>query len=96
MPGIIPNPFSWEVTPQQAVSLQRELRGRVIREDRFQAVRSVAGVDVGYANDGETSRAAVAVLSYPDLELLDQAVLRRPVTFPQIPQGIKPNDQSTP
>jgi len=42
-------------------------------------------VDVGFEDDGATARAAVAVLRYPSLELVDHAVARRRVRFPYIP-----------
>ena len=34
---------SWDLTPKQAVALQRELAGRVEREDRLGLVSRVAG-----------------------------------------------------
>jgi deoxyribonuclease V len=46
-------------------------------------VRLVAGVDVSF-KDGR-ARAAVAVLSFPALELVDQALASAPVSFPYVP-----------
>jgi len=48
-------------------------------------VQYVAGVDVGFVDDGATSRAAVAVLSFPSLELSEQAIAQRPTQFPYVP-----------
>jgi deoxyribonuclease V len=45
----------------------------------------VAGVDVGFERDGAVTRAAVAVLSFPGLEFVDEAVVRRPTRFPYVP-----------
>jgi len=45
----------------------------------------VAGLDVGFEDNDRIVRAAVAVLSFPDLRMADQAVARRPVAFPYIP-----------
>lgn len=81
----IPDLHPWEVTPRQAAAIQQDLRGKIILEDRFHPIHSVAGVDVGYSEDGKTSRAGVVVLSYPHLERIDQAMARMPVTFPYIP-----------
>jgi deoxyribonuclease V len=75
----------WNVTPQEAIHIQEQLRGQVIREDRLEAVQRVAGVDVGFEDDGQTTLAAVAVLRFPELELVATAVARRPTTFPYIP-----------
>jgi deoxyribonuclease V len=57
----------------------------VITEDQLGEVRYVAGVDMGFEEEGAVSRAAVVVLSFPDLQLVEQAIARRPTTFPYIP-----------
>ncbi len=41
-----------------------------------------SGVDVGYVDEGLTSRAAVALPKYPGLELVTYATAQRTVTFP--------------
>jgi deoxyribonuclease V len=43
----------------------------------------VAGVDVGFRNG--LTRAAIAVLSHPELELVETAVAHRPTEFPYVP-----------
>jgi len=75
----------WSVTPGQARDIQASLRERVILEDAFGPVQRVAGVDVGFPERGRTVRAAVAVLSFPDLELVERAVAQRPASFPYVP-----------
>lgn len=65
--------------------MQRELRGRVLLTDRLGSVQRVAGIDVGFEANGAVTRAAVAVLRYPELDLLETAVARRPTGFPYIP-----------
>ncbi len=75
----------WHVTPKQAVALQRELRYRVITRDDFPPLARVAGVDVGFEEKGAVTRAAVVVLSLPDLRLLEYAMARQPTRFPYVP-----------
>jgi deoxyribonuclease V len=75
----------WAVTPAEARALQQALRGAVIRQGCFTRVDTVAGVDVGFADRGATARAAVAVLAYPGLRLLESAVALRPTAFPYVP-----------
>ncbi len=75
----------WQVTPAEARAIQETLRGRVETVDRLPSIRHVAGVDVGFAPDGRTTRAAVVVLSYPALTPVDQAVARQPTAFPYVP-----------
>ncbi|MEL6456947.1 MAG: deoxyribonuclease V [Cyanobacteria bacterium J06621_15] len=76
----------WNLTTTEAKIIQEELRKEVITEDKFaEPVKYVAGVDMGFEADGTISRAAVAVLSFPDLQLQEQTIAKRPTTFPYIP-----------
>jgi deoxyribonuclease V len=68
-----------------AIALQEKLRSRIVLQDDFDPIHSVAGVDIGFSLDGSLARAAIAVLSYPDLELVASTTLEAPVTFPYIP-----------
>jgi len=65
------------------MEIQRRLRDQVIAETTFEDLETVAGIDCGY-KDGK-ARAAVVVLSYADLQPLDQAVAEIPVPFPYVP-----------
>jgi deoxyribonuclease V len=75
----------WPDTAEAATVIQEQLAAEVITEDQLGTVEHVAGVDVGFEADGSITRAAVAVLSYPGLELKEQAIAHRPTTFPYIP-----------
>jgi deoxyribonuclease V len=75
----------WDVTPAEARAIQEQLRDRVLRQDRLGDIRRVAGVDVGFEQGGRITRAAVAVLGFPDLEPLGEAIARLPTSFPYIP-----------
>lgn len=63
--------------------LQRELAGRVVRRGSLPDLRTVAGVDVSVK--GGEARAAVVVLAWPGMELVEQAVAVRPAEFPYVP-----------
>lgn len=76
---------SWDVTPKQAVAIQEHFRHLVVREDRYGEIRDVAGVDVGFEKNNSVTRAAVAVLRFPSLELVEYAVARVPTRFPYVP-----------
>ncbi|NMG07007.1 deoxyribonuclease V [Brasilonema sp. UFV-L1] len=77
---------AWSLTVDEAIKIQEELRDEVITEDKLkEPVQFVAGVDMGFEADGTISRAAVAVLSFPDLQLQETSLARRPTTFPYIP-----------
>ncbi|MFM1842209.1 MAG: hypothetical protein RLZZ490_945 [Cyanobacteriota bacterium] len=53
---------------------QERLRHRVILQDRFSSLDLVAGVDVAFADQGRWSKAAIVVMTYPDLHLVETAI----------------------
>ena len=76
--------FNWNLTPQEAIQAQQELRAKVLKENGFGEIRTVAGVDAGFPQKN-VARAAVVVLTYPNLKLIDQAQAEAQITFPYIP-----------
>ncbi|AKJ63431.1 deoxyribonuclease V [Kiritimatiella glycovorans] len=78
-----PKRHSWDLTPAGARAVQEALAPEVVTENRFGSVRHVAGVDVGFP-EGRT-RAAIAVLRYPDLEPVDSAQVTLDTSFPYVP-----------
>lgn len=75
----------WEVTPAQAIAVQKRLRTQVILQDDFDTVTTVAGVDVGFDKKTNTGRAALAVLRLDDLQLIESVQKESPLRFPYIP-----------
>jgi deoxyribonuclease V len=75
----------WPTEPKAAIALQDALRSEIVLEDQLDAVQVVAGIDVGFEDNGQTTRAAIAVLNFPDLSLEEWAIARRPTSFPYIP-----------
>ncbi|MDQ4077101.1 MAG: deoxyribonuclease V, partial [Chloroflexota bacterium] len=75
----------WDVTAEEAIAIQRELQDKVVTEDRLGEVNYVAGVDVGFEEGNTVTRAAVAVLTFPDLELHEHSIARRPTSMPYVP-----------
>ncbi|MEA5515959.1 deoxyribonuclease V [Nodularia sp. UHCC 0506] len=76
----------WPLTVEEATAIQESLRNQVIRSDQLkQPVQYVAGVDMGFESSGTISRAAVVVLSFPDLQVVETSLAYRPTSFPYIP-----------
>jgi len=73
----------WNLAPREAAELQRRLAGRVETRNRFGAVRLIGGVDASFK--GDRARAAVVVMTFPDLRLVEDRVAESRVTFPYVP-----------
>lgn len=67
------------------MAIQARLAPLVDRSDHLGEVKRVAGVDIGYEDGGAVTRAAVAVLNFPSLALVEQSIVRRPTRFPYVP-----------
>jgi deoxyribonuclease V len=72
----------WDLSPQEARLLQKKLASYVVRENRLGPVTMVAGVDVGLRDDA--AQAAVVILNFPDLDIVEKAMATRKVDFSYI------------
>lgn len=73
----------WDVPPDEAEDIQRQMRERVLVQPLDPQPEVVAGIDVSIKD--EQTRSAVVLLSYPDLTPLQAVTAQTPVSFPYIP-----------
>ncbi len=76
---------SWQLTAKQAERLQRELAPRVCRENKLSSPRFIAGADISAPDRSGTARAAVVILNYPELEIVEVKTAEGTPYFPYIP-----------
>jgi deoxyribonuclease V len=77
---------AWNHNAAELRALQGELAGEVSLRDGFaKPLRTIAGFDVGFEDEGATTRAAAVLLDAESLEVLDQQVARLPTVMPYIP-----------
>jgi deoxyribonuclease V len=74
---------NWDLTPQEAAQVQKELRERLVLAWDDRPIATIGGVDVSVKT--ETARAAIVVISYPELTPLEASVADAPLVFPYIP-----------
>ncbi len=68
-----------------AERLQVDLAARVVLQDRFGRIDTVAGLDVAYDKQGKRATAAIAVLRAGDLSVVETRTLDTAIRFPYIP-----------
>lgn len=75
----------WNLDPKSAIALQRELSSGLISDVplALDSVACVAGIDVSVRRG--VSRAAVVVMRYPQLEVVEISRAEQKTTFPYIP-----------
>ncbi|MDQ7054638.1 MAG: deoxyribonuclease V [candidate division KSB1 bacterium] len=76
---------AWDLTPQEAIRLQQELRQQVIIRPLRHSVRLIAGADVAYRRESRTAFAGVVVMKLDDLQVVETVTVEAEVHFPYIP-----------
>lgn len=76
---------TWNLTPQEAINLQKKLRQEIILEPFIKDIRYLAGCDISMNLYSTKVFAGFVILSYPELEMVDHAVIEDTVVFPYIP-----------
>jgi deoxyribonuclease V len=80
------HPFhSWQVTPREAIEIQKHLCEKVIARGRVPAPKLVAGADCAFDKTTDRIYVAVVVLSFPDLEPVETVTCSDRVRFPYVP-----------
>jgi deoxyribonuclease V len=76
---------NWNLTPKQAIEVQKALREKVDITPLTGKVRTIAGADVSLNMFGKDLYAGIVVFSYPELERIEYALVKVKVSFPYIP-----------
>jgi deoxyribonuclease V len=76
---------SWNVTPTEAVALQRELAGRIDTQTPVERCELIAGADVSYNRFSNVLYAGVVVLRLADLQTVETRGAVSETNFPYVP-----------
>jgi deoxyribonuclease V len=75
----------WNVSTEEAIEIQKRLAAQVDEGGGIGSPSLIAGVDVSGADEEGTARAAIVILDWPDLSLIDTVVAEDMIRFPYIP-----------
>jgi len=77
----------WDVAYREAVAIQQELKEKLILhdEDVLKPIKTVAGADISYTKEDGLFFAAVVLLSWPAMNIIEEASSIEEVRFPYIP-----------
>ena len=76
---------AWNLTPKEAVALQRKLAGRVVTDKPLTKCTRIAGADVSYNRFSSTFYAGVVVMRVADGEILERQGAIADSPFPYVP-----------
>ena len=76
---------TWPSSTSEAREIQEKFRSQVVRTSVVHDVSRVAGVDIGFENHGKVTRAAIVVLDFENLTLIEKQIVRAKTSFPYVP-----------
>src|SRR4051812_6302268 len=76
---------SWDVPPDEAVALQRQLAAQVDTQTPLQRCDLIAGADISYNRFSSTMYAGIVVLRMDDLTIVERQGAVSESTFPYRP-----------
>ena len=81
------NPFrhSWDLSPTEAVSLQRQLRKKIVLTPFEGPIRHIGGADLSYNKGSDEFYAGIVVLDYKSMDVVAHSTVIRRAPFPYIP-----------
>ena len=88
------NLHKWDVSPAEAIDIQKELREKIILEStpmhppliRGELKRGyIAGADISCNRSSPLGYAVVVVMTFPDLEVVEEKRVEAEIKFPYIP-----------
>jgi len=77
------NLHSWEVSPQEAIKIQKDLKANISLKKSFSKIDKIAGADVSYYKNKMI--AGIVILKFPQLEIIEKKSSVSSVNFPYIP-----------
>ena len=75
----------WDVSIAQALDIQRRLAAEVSPQNEVTTPRFIAGVDISVGKGQGIATAAVVVLRYPELTLVETEIAQGGLDFPYVP-----------
>ena len=75
----------WNLTPKEAIAIQKRLASQVVLKPLPERINLVAGGDVGYSRRYQTAVAALATYTHPRLELRELVQFSDEIAYPYMP-----------
>ncbi|MDB4992122.1 MAG: endonuclease [Parcubacteria group bacterium] len=75
----------WKLSPKEAIALQKELRTQIRVEPLAEEPKLIGGCDVSMNRFAKEGFAGFVTLLYPELMLVDHAVVKDTIPFPYVP-----------
>ncbi len=75
----------WDITPGEAIELQKQLSAHSIISGRPSKIELIAGVDIAFDNENKRGFCAIIILRFPSLDIVEEKTGIGPLSFPYVP-----------
>lgn len=77
----------WNVTCEEAIAIQRELREKLILHDNDfpERINTIAGADISYSKKNDLFYAVVILMDFSSMEIIEKQTVVERAPFPYIP-----------
>ncbi len=76
---------NWNITPKQAIALQKSLAGKVVVRPFNKKLKTIGGIDCAFSEDKKNIIACAVVLCAKTFEIVETSYIVQAVNFPYIP-----------
>ncbi len=78
-------PHDWNLTPSEAIEIQKRMRSLVKLQSQTHEFKKIAGADLSYNKFSDTIYTGIVVLSFPELQVIESVGVRSVAKFPYVP-----------
>lgn len=75
----------WDLSPREAIAIQKNLASQIRLEAKPISYSLVAGADISFSKSDPSIYAAVVILRFPDMAIIEEVSLVDVASFPYIP-----------
>ena len=75
---------TWNVSIEDAIRIQEELRNQIVLQKTFAEVKTIGGGDVAYSKSKDLLFGSIVVFSFPEMKMVDRATANGKIPFPYI------------
>jgi deoxyribonuclease V len=75
----------WKISPKEAIAIQAALASQVIRKGHLEEIKFIAGADISTEKESTQAYAGVVVMTYPELEVVEERGVVFELSFPYVP-----------
>jgi len=80
-----PLPASWDISPQDAIELQKKLREQITLHPLETPIRTIAGGDLSFNPYPNTGYAGFIIFKFPEIPPISRCAINTEICFPMVP-----------